>query len=43
MPVVHEGRLLGVLDLDSPQAGRFDAEDANGCEALMRLLAPRTA
>lgn len=41
VPLVHEGRLLGVLDLDSPQVGRFDAEDAAGCEMLMRLLAPR--
>ncbi|WP_288936763.1 GAF domain-containing protein [uncultured Sphingomonas sp.] len=41
--IVHEERLLGVLDLDSPEAGRFDAEDAAGCEALMRRLAPRIA
>ncbi|WP_210356819.1 GAF domain-containing protein [Sphingomonas beigongshangi] len=41
--IVHDGRLLGVLDLDSPEAGRFDAEDAAGCEALMRRLAPRIA
>lgn len=43
VPVVYQGRLLGVLDLDSPEVGRFDAEDAAGCEALMRLLAPRIA
>ena len=43
VPIVHDGRLLGVLDLDSPQAARFDAEDAAGCEALVRLLAPRIA
>src|SRR3954462_12347390 len=24
VPIVHAGRLLGVLDLDSPQVGRFD-------------------
>lgn len=41
VPVVHDGRLLGVLDLDSPHANRFDAKDARGCEALMALLAPR--
>ncbi|ODP38254.1 GAF domain-containing protein [Sphingomonas turrisvirgatae] len=41
VPIVHDGRLIGVLDLDSPMTGRFDAEDAAGCEALMRLLAPR--
>jgi L-methionine (R)-S-oxide reductase len=41
VPIVHEGALIGVLDLDSPTVGRFDAGDAAGCEALMRLLAPR--
>ena len=41
VPIVHGGALLGVLDLDSPTVGRFDAGDAAGCEALMRLLAPR--
>jgi len=43
VPILHEGRLLGVLDLDSPSAARFDAGDAAGCVALMRLLAPRIA
>ena len=41
VPIVHQGALIGVLDLDSPIAGRFDAGDAAGCEALVRLLAPR--
>ncbi|MBW6527625.1 GAF domain-containing protein [Sphingomonas sp. RHCKR7] len=43
VPIVHEGRLIGVLDLDSPVPARFDAEDARGCERLMALLAPRLA
>ena len=43
VPIVHEGRLLGVLDLDSPAPARFDADDARGCERLMALLAPRLA
>ncbi|MBW6531062.1 GAF domain-containing protein [Sphingomonas sp. RRHST34] len=43
VPIVYEGRLLGVLDLDSPVPERFDAEDARGCERLMALLAPRLA
>ena len=43
VPIVDQGRLLGVLDLDSPSQGRFDAGDAAGCEMLMRLLAPRLA
>jgi GAF domain-containing protein len=43
VPIVHEGRLLGVLDLDSPTPARFDAEDQVGCERLVALLAPRIA
>jgi len=43
MPLVHEGRLLGVIDLDSPRLARFDAEDLAGCAELARLLAPRLA
>lgn len=41
VPIVSQGVLFGVLDLDSPSPGRFDAADAAGCEALVRLLAPR--
>ena len=41
VPVMHDGRLIGVLDLDSPEPARFDADDAAGCEALMALLASR--
>ena len=41
VPIVRDGRLLGVLDLDSPLPARFDAEDAAGCEALMAMLAAR--
>ena len=29
-----DGRLVGVLDLDSPDLARFDADDAAGLEAL---------
>ncbi len=43
VPLVHEGELLGVIDLDSPSRGRFDADDVNGCLDLARLLAPRLA
>jgi len=43
VPLVHEGRLLGVLDLDSPRVARFDAADLAGCLELARLLAPRLA
>lgn len=43
VPIVHDGRLIGVLDLDSPEPARFDAEDAAGCEALCARLAARIA
>jgi len=41
VPIVVGERLIGVLDLDSPHVGRFDAEDAAGCEALVALVAAR--
>lgn len=41
VPILRDGELLGVLDLDSPTPARFDAEDAAGCEALAALLAGR--
>ena len=43
VPIVSQGTLIGVLDLDSPTPGRFDAGDAAGCEMLVKLLAPRIA
>jgi GAF domain-containing protein len=43
VPLVHDGRLLGVIDLDSPRVARFDAEDLAGCLELARRLAPRLA
>lgn len=41
VPLVRNGSVIGVLDLDSPLPGRFDAEDAAGCEALAALLGTR--
>ena len=43
VPLLLDGKVIGVLDLDSPEPGRFDEEDQAGCEALMALLAPRLA
>jgi GAF domain-containing protein len=43
VPVVHEGRLLAVLDLDSPSLARFDDEDLRGCVALVERIAGRLA
>ena len=39
VPIVRDGKLIAVLDLDSPNVGRFDAEDEAGCVALGAVLA----
>ena len=41
MPIIHEGQLIGVLDLDSPIRGRFDEVDVTGCAELAAVLGPR--
>jgi len=41
VPLVHDGRVFGVIDLDSPTLNRFDATDAAGIEAIAALIAPR--
>ena len=38
VPLVKNGRLLGVLDLDSPKLNRFDAADQAGLEKLTAVL-----
>src|SRR3954471_4708229 len=38
LPLVKNGQLLGVLDLDSPSLGRFDAEDAVGLGDSVKIL-----
>ena len=43
VPIVHDGALIGVLDLDSPRRARFDQEDVAGCVELARRIAPRLA
>lgn len=35
VPVIVAGRVVGVLDLDSPLPGRFDDEDARALERLV--------
>ncbi len=37
-PLIKQGKLLGVLDIDSPQLARFDEEDKAGLENLVELL-----
>ena len=40
VPIVgRDGKLVAVLDLDSPEPGRFDAEDEVGCVRLGAILA----
>lgn len=41
VPVVQHGRILGVLDLDSPHPDRFTSADQDGVERLVRILAER--
>lgn len=38
VPLEREGRFLGVLDLDSPITGRFDAQDQEGLERLAQVF-----
>ncbi|MBS0275180.1 MAG: GAF domain-containing protein [Proteobacteria bacterium] len=37
VPLVKGGNVIGVLDIDAPVTGRFDAEDRNGLEHLAQL------
>ena len=38
VPIVRDGKLLAVLDLDSPEKARFTAEDEAGCVKLAAIL-----
>jgi len=38
VPLVHNGDLVGVFDLDSPSLARFDAEDQAGLEAIAAVF-----
>lgn len=42
VPLVKDGQLVGVLDLDSPSLNRFDADDARGLERLASILLDRS-
>jgi L-methionine (R)-S-oxide reductase len=42
VPIVHAGRVVGVLDLDSPIKARFDHEDALGLEAVVAAFVAAT-
>ena len=38
IPMYREGKLYGVLDIDSPEFDRFQEADRAGLERLVRLL-----
>ena len=38
VPLVRDGEVLGVLDIDSPRLGRFDAEDEAGIVRLAEII-----
>lgn len=37
IPLLRDGAVIGVLDIDAPIPARFDAEDRKGIEALAKL------
>lgn len=37
VPLIRDGEVIGVIDLDSPEPGRFDADDQAGIEAIASL------
>jgi GAF domain-containing protein len=41
VPMMIGGKLIGVLDLDSPSLARFDENDSAGCESFVKLLCER--
>jgi GAF domain-containing protein len=42
VPLIKDGGLVGVLDIDSPKLGRFGDEDRAGCEILVQVFLERT-
>ena len=41
VPVMRNGQVIAVVDLDSPSRGRFDDDDALGIESLVAVIADR--
>ncbi len=41
VPVIRDGKVIAVIDLDSPEPARFTQEDAEGVERLAALLSAR--
>jgi GAF domain-containing protein len=38
IPIHADNRIIGVLDIDSPNLARFDQEDQEGLEQVVRIL-----
>ena len=38
LPLHKNGEVIGVLDIDSPEVGRFSAEDEEGLREVVRIL-----
>lgn len=41
LPIIVNGHLIGVMDIDSPEFNRFTPEDAEGLASLCNVLASR--
>lgn len=41
VPVLRDGAVIAVIDLDSPEPARFDPDDAAGIEVLAAILSAR--
>ena len=39
LPIIRDGELIGVLDIDSPKKARFTEEDEAGCVKLAEIMA----
>ncbi len=42
IPLIENGRVIGVLDLDSPELSHFDSEDRAGLEQLVQIFLDKT-
>ena len=38
VPIRGDGKVIGVLDIDSPLMGRFTPEDQEGLEGFVKIL-----
>jgi len=43
VPLLSEGEVIGVLDVDAPRVGRFDDEDRRGLETVGSIVSRRIA